>query len=165
MGSIVLQKEAEYREVHHWMTKKVITFSRKENLLHAAKKMAKNNVSCLIVEENNKPIGIITERDYLKKVVLEEKEPHKHLVEEVMTLSIRFLPEDADLVSTFALMKKYHIRRFPVINRNGELTGILTQKDLLDGMAHSIQRLDWKLVRTKIAFSEFTKHLDDVEVI
>ena len=70
MGSTVLQNEAEYREVHHWMTKKVITISRKENLLHAAKKMAKNNISSLVVEENNKPIGIITERDYLKKVVL-----------------------------------------------------------------------------------------------
>ncbi len=165
MGSTVLQNEAEYREVHHWMTKKVLTITRKENLLHAAKKMAKNNISCLVVEENNKPIGIITERDYLKKVVLEEKEPHKHLVEEVMTLSVRFLPDDADIISTFALMKKYHIRRFPVINRNGELTGILTQKDLLEGMAHIIQRLDWKLVRTKIAFSEFTKHLDEVDVI
>ncbi|MEK6921657.1 MAG: CBS domain-containing protein [Nanoarchaeota archaeon] len=165
MGSRTLQKEAEYREIHHWMTKKVITISRKENLLHAAKKMAKNNVSCLVVEENNKPIGIITERDYLKKVVLEEKEPHKHLVEEVMTLSVRFLPDDADIVSAFALMKKYHIRRFPVINRNGELVGIATQKDLLEAMAHIIQHLDWKLVRTKIAFSEFTKHLDDVEIV
>src|SRR3989338_6332205 len=165
MRRSILNKEVEFRQVHRWMTKEVFTISRKENLLHAAKKMAKNNVSCLVVEENNKPIGIVTERDYMKKVVLEEKESHKHLVEEVMTLSVRFLPDDADIVSTFALMKKYHIRRFPVINRNGELTGILTQKDLLEGMAHIIQRLDWKLVRTKIAFSEFTKHLDDVDVI
>ena len=165
MGSKTLHKEAAFREVHRWMTTHVLTISRKENLLHAAKKMAKNNVSCLVVEENNKPIGIITERDYLKKVVLEEKEPHKHLVEEVMTLSVRFLPDDADIVSAFALMKKYHIRRFPVINRNGELVGIATQKDLLEGMAHIIQRMDWKLVRTKIAFSEFSKHLEDVDVI
>jgi CBS-domain-containing membrane protein len=75
------------------------------------------------------------------------------------------LPDDADIVSAFALMKKYHIRRFPVINKNGELVGIATQKDILEGMAHIIQHLDWKLVRTKIAFSDFQKHLADVEVI
>lgn len=165
MTSQSLHKEAAYRQVHHWMTKDVLTISRKENLLHAAKKMAKKNVSCLIVAEDNKPIGIITERDYLKKVVLEEKEPHLHLVEEVMTLSVRFLPEDADLVSAFQLMKKLHIRRFPVINRKGQLVGILTQKDIIEGMHHIIKRLDWKLVRAKILFSEFEKGLGEVDVV
>lgn len=165
MGSRLLEKEAEFRQVHHWMTHKVVTISRKENLLHAAKKMAKNNISCLVVEENNKPIGIITERDYIRKVVLEEKEPHKHLVEEVMTLAVRSLPEDADVISAFALMKKYHIRRFPVINRNGKVTGIVTQRNLLTAMDHIIRHLDWKLVQTKIAFTGFEKGLKDVEIV
>ena len=165
MGSRILQKEADMRQVHHWMTKHTLTITRKENLLHAAKKMARNNVSCLVVEENDKPIGIITERDYLKKVVLEEKEPHKHLVEEVMTLSVSFLPEDADIVSAFALMKKYQIRRFPVINREGALVGIATQKDILEGMAFLIKHLDWKLVRTKILFSEFENKLRETDVV
>ena len=72
MGSTVLHKEAEFRHVYHWMTKKVLTISKKENLLHAAKKMARYNVSCLVVEEYNKPVGIITERDYIKRVVVEQ---------------------------------------------------------------------------------------------
>lgn len=165
MGSKVLQKEAEFRQVHRWMTKKVLTISRKENLLHAAKKMARNNVSCLVVEEYDKPIGIITERDFMKKVVIEEEEPHEFLVEEIMTPAVRSLPEDADVISAYLLMKKYHIRRFPVINRKGELTGLITQGDLLHAMAEIIQHLDWKLVRTKISFSEFQKHLEEVDVI
>jgi len=162
MGTTVLDKEAEFRHVYHWMTKRVITITKKENLLHAAKKMARHNVSCLVVEEYNKPIGIITERDYLKKVVVEEQEAHKHLVEDVMTHAVRSLPEDADVISTFLLMKKYYVRRFPVINKKGELSGIVTQRNLLDAMNHIIQRLDWKLVRTKIAFSEFEKHVKEV---
>ena len=165
MGSTVLHKEAEFRHVYHWMTKKVLTISKKENLLHAAKKMARYNVSCLVVEEYNKPVGIITERDYIKKVVVEEKEPHKFLVEEVMTLAVRSLPEDADVISAFALLKKYHFRRFPVINRKGELSGILTHGDILKAMNQIIQHLDWKLVRTKIAFSEFEKHLKETDVV
>lgn len=160
-----LQKEAEFRKIHHWMTFNVITISRKENLLHAAKKMVKNNVSCLVVEDSNKPVGIITERDYLRKVVIEEKQPHEHLVEEVMTLAVRSLPEDADVISSFALMKKYNIRRFPVINQNGKLIGIVTQRNLLNAMDHIIRHLDWKVVQTKIAFSSFQKNLENVEII
>lgn len=165
MGSKVLQKEAEFRQVHRWMAKQVFTISRKENLLHAAKKMVRHNVSCLVVEEYNKPVGIVTERDFMKKVVVEEEEPHEFLVEEIMTPAVRSLPEDADIVSAFLLMKKYHIRRFPVINRKGELTGLITQGDLLRAMAEIIKHLDWKLVRTKISFSEFQKHLEDVDAV
>lgn len=165
MGSKTLHKEAVFREVHRWMTTSVLTISRKENLLHAAKKMARHNVSCLVVEEYKKPIGIVTERDFMKKVVIEEEEPHTLLVEEIMTPAIRSLPEDADVVSAYQLMKKYHIRRFPVINRKGELTGLITQGDLLHAMSQIIQHLDWKLVRTKISFSEFQKHLEDVDVV
>ncbi len=165
MGSAVLQKEATYRQVHHWMAKKVLTISRKENLLHAAKKMARNNVSCLVVEEHKKPIGIVTERDFMKKVVIEEEKPHTLLVEEIMTPTVRSLPEDADVVSAYQLMKKYQIRRFPVINRKGELTGLITQGNLLHAMSQIIQHLDWKLVRTKISFSDFQKHLEDTNVV
>ena len=165
MRNQLLEKEAEFRQVCRWMTGKVLTISRKENLLHAAKKMAKNNVSCLVVEDNNKPVGIITERDYLRKVVLEEKQPHEHLVEEVMTLTVRSLPEDADVISAFALMKKYNIRRFPVVNRNGHVTGIVTQRNLLNAMDHIIRHLDWKVVQTKIAFSLFQRQLEDVEIV
>lgn len=164
-GSVLLQKEVLFRQVHHWMTAKAITISKKENLLHAAKKIAKHNVSCLVVEENNKPLGIITERDFLKKVVADEKEPHKYLVQDVMTKYVRFLPEDADIVSAFELMKKYHIRRFPVVNRKGELTGIITQRDLLQAMIEIVKHLDWKLVRTRILFHDFEKHLEDADVI
>lgn len=164
-GSALLHKEASLRHAHKWMTHAVITISRKENLLHAAKKMARHKVGCLVVEEQGRPLGIITEHDYLKKVVIEEKEPHKSLVEDVMTTYVRFLPEDADIVSTYELMKKYNIRRFPVINRKGELSGIITQRDLLRGMVQIVKHLDWKLVRTKIVFSEFQKHLENVDVV
>ena len=165
MGNQSLEKEAEFRQVCHWMTHKVFTISRKENLLHAAQKMAKNNISCLVVEDNNKPVGIITERDYLRKVVSEEKQPHQHLVEEVMSLTVRSLPEDADVISAFALMKKYNIRRFPVINRSGHLTGIVTQRNLLNAMDHIIRHLDWKVVQAKIAFTSFRLQLEDVEIV
>lgn len=164
-GSILLQNEAELRQICHWTTKKVITISKKENLLHAAKKMAKHNISSLVVEEYNKPLGIITERDYLKKVVIEEKEPHKFLVGDVMTPFIRFLPEDADVVSAYELMNMFHVRRFPVINKKGELAGIITQHDILKGMIQIIKHLDWKLVRTKILFDEFKKHLEETDVV
>ena len=164
-GSVLLHKELELRQVHHWTTKKVIIISKKENLLHAAKKMAKHNISSLVVEEHNKPLGIITERDYLKKVVIEEKEPHKFLVGDVMTPFIRFLPEDADVVSAYELMKKHHVRRFPVINRKGELTGIITQHDILKAMMQIVKHLDWRLVRARIIFSEFQKDLEDADVV
>ncbi|PIN77464.1 hypothetical protein COV16_06760, partial [Candidatus Woesearchaeota archaeon CG10_big_fil_rev_8_21_14_0_10_34_8] len=153
------------RQIHHYMKKKVITITKKENLLHAAKKMAKHRIGCLVVEHHDVPVGIITEGDYLKKVVIEETEPHTHLVEEVMTKTIRSLPEDADLVSAYKLMQKYRIDHFPVINKSGKLVGLITEKELLRGMSDIIHHLDWKLVRTKIAFSDFEKHLEDVDVI
>jgi CBS domain-containing protein len=165
MGSRTLQVEAKLRQVKHYMTKKVITITKKENLLHAAKKMAKHKIGALVVIEHKKPLGIITEGDYLRKVIIEEELPHKHLVEEVMTRTLRSLPEDADLISAHKLMKKYRIDHFPVINKKGHLIGMVTEKELLAGMANIIHHLDWKLVRTKIAFAEFEESLEDIDVI
>jgi CBS domain-containing protein len=165
MGSRVLHKEAERRQVKHYMKKKVITITKKENLLHAAKKMAKHKIGSLVVIEHSKPVGIVTQGDYLRKVVIEEQLPHKHLIQEVMTKTIRSLPEDADLVSAYKLMRKYRIDHFPVINKTGKLIGIVSEKELLDGMTYIIGQLDWKLVRTKIAFSQFEEKLEEVDVV
>jgi CBS domain-containing protein len=165
MGSRTLKNEAGRRQVKHYMKKKVVTITKKENLLHAAKKMAKHRIGSLIVTEHNKPLGIVTEGDYLRKVVIEEQLPHKHLIEEVMTKRPRSLPEDADLVSAHKLMKKYRIDHFPVINKAGNLVGLISEKELLEGMAEIIHHLDWKLVRTKIAFSEFEDSLEEVDVV
>ena len=112
------------------MTKKVVTSTEDENLANIAKKMAKHQVSCIIIVKNKKPVGIITERDFSKKVVAKDLNCKKTKAKQVMSKPVQTIKPDMNIYFTNQIMKKKKFRRFPVA-KDGKLIGVITQSDLI----------------------------------
>lgn len=110
------------------MTKTVITVEANKTVTEAAALMAENDVGNLIVmDDDNTPIGIVTERDFVRRVLAKEK-PSKTKISEVMSTPLRVIDPDAPLKEAARRMVRKRIRRLPVIKDN-KLVGIITTTD------------------------------------
>ena len=114
------------------MTKKVVTCSPNDSIMDAARKMRNKTISSVIVTVNNKPIGIVTERDFTKKVVSVNLDTKKNPVSKIMTSPVISIPPETNIFYANDQMQKKHFRRFPIANKKGELIGIITQRDILN---------------------------------
>ncbi len=90
----------------------------------------KNIGAVIVVDENNKPIGIITERDIIKKVVAKNLKPKDVKVEEVMRKKVITIEYNKPIKEAAELMAKYNIKRLPVV-KDGSVIGIVTQSDIV----------------------------------
>ena len=94
-----------------------------------AEQMKNRRVGSSIVVSDGKPIGIITERDILRKVVAEGKDVNNVEVKEVMTTPLIGIEPYITLEDAMRVMNKHNIRRLPVMEK-GKLVGIITEKDI-----------------------------------
>lgn len=111
------------------MTKRVITISPDKTVYDAARKMARARVGTIIIVQNGKPIGIITESDIIKKVVAKNLKPSDIRVTEIMSSPVIYVNADDDIEKVKDIMRKYRVRRLPVIQQ-GKLAGIITTTDI-----------------------------------
>ena len=114
------------------MTRPVITADADIDVLTAAKRMALANVGCLIVVSGEKPIGILTERDLVKKIVAKATDPQAVKVGDIMSSPLVTISPEASLRDAASLMLKSGVKRLPVTS-NGRLVGIITDTDLVSG--------------------------------
>ena len=97
-------------------------------LRDVAKIMTENNVGSVIVIDNGKPIGIITERDIVRAIGRNKDLNSK--AEEIMTSSLITIKEDSPITGALSLMRSYNIRHLPVIDNEGNLKGIISIRDI-----------------------------------
>jgi len=112
------------------MTREVCTVSKEESILNASRKMIECGVGSVVVLEESKPVGIVTERDIIVKVVSRNKVPSEVLVEEVMNYPLITVTPETSAREAGRIMLKRGIRRLPVVNGD-KLVGIITDTDLL----------------------------------
>ena len=114
------------------MTKRPVVVKPLISVEEGAKLMLENNIGNLIIEENGIIKGIITEKDFVERVVAKGLDAKKTKIKDVMTKGIAatILP-DKDVVEAMKIMNNHDIRRLPVVNDNGKLVGVLTAKDIL----------------------------------
>jgi CBS domain-containing protein len=112
------------------MTKHPVTIRPGVSVVNAVQRMLKENVGSLLVIEDKKLVGIVTEKDILIKVIAQQMDPKKTKVREVMTKDVITIAPDTDLYEIAKLMNEEDIRRLPVIE-GGKLVGLITEKDLL----------------------------------
>jgi CBS domain-containing protein len=133
--------------VKDFMTKNVITIDTSKTVIEAADLMSQNNVGDLVVLDKDTPVGIVTERDLVRRVLAERKSLDIK-VSEVMTTPLRVIDPDAPLKEAARRMVNKGIRRLPVIKDN-KLVGIITatdfarhlsKKTLTDGLLEAIGR-------------------------
>jgi|TARA_Y100000310_G_C20666497_1_gene807782 CBS domain-containing protein len=112
------------------MTKAPLIVKPDEKLINCAKKMVEGDVGSLMVVENDKPLGILTEKDFIIKVLAPNLDTEKTTVKEVMSTTLVKIQPDLDLYDAILFMSREDVRRLPVIS-NEKLIGLLTYKDIL----------------------------------
>jgi CBS domain-containing protein len=109
---------------------------RPDDTLHtAAKMMADLDTGALPVGEEDRLIGMITDRDITVRAVAEGRDPQKTAVREAMSSGIKFCFEDEESEAVARKMGQWQVRRLPVLNRDKRLVGIVSLGDLSIGGA------------------------------
>ena len=109
------------------MTKDVLTIDANKTVIEAAAVMSQNDVGDLVVMENNLPVGIVTERDFVRRVLAVGKST-KIRVSEVMSTPLKVIDPEAPIKEAARRMVNKGIRRLVVIKDN-KLVGIITSTD------------------------------------
>jgi CBS domain-containing protein len=111
------------------MTKRVITIDEGSTALDAANLMAEKGISSLIVLNEGNPVGIVTERDFVKKICIKELQVSKVKTKDIMSKLRTFADPETPIEVAVQRMVNHKIRRLPVLE-NGKLVGIITVTDL-----------------------------------
>ncbi len=97
----------------------------------AARTMAERNISSILVLENGREIvGIFTERDLLRRVIVKGLDPKETKVQEVMTRDVMVITANAPRAEALRVMNEHHIRHLPVADEDN-LLGVISLRDLL----------------------------------
>ena len=116
--------------VQNIMVSNVITTEKHALVIDAVKIMNQHGIGCLVAMENGSPVGIVTERDLLKRVLGESKNPKKIRVQEVMSSPLIVAKPDMDIEKVTRLMFDRKIKKLPIVE-DGKLVGLVTFTDLL----------------------------------
>jgi CBS domain-containing protein len=96
-----------------------------------AKLMVQNNCGEIpILDSSDQPIGVVTDRDIICRVVAEGKNPSGHTAESCMSTGVVTVPEDATVEDVISAMEDHQIRRVLVIDDNRCCAGIISQSDI-----------------------------------
>jgi len=109
----------------------VLQIEASATVFDAIKRMVESNVGALLVTENGKLAGIVTERDYLRRVTLEGRTEKETLVREIMTAPLVYATPEMSVEECMAIMTERRIRHVPVFADGRELVGIVSIGDLV----------------------------------
>ena len=112
------------------MTRDVITIEIGKIVREAVEIMNEKGIGCLVVTKGRVPIGIITERDVLKKIVVEGRDPQKTRIEEIMSSPLITGSPSMTLEDAAKLLILKRIKKLPIVEK-GKLVGIVTLFDVV----------------------------------
>jgi len=112
------------------MTKEPRVVRRDTNVQEVVATMNKYDISSIIVVEEKRPIGIVTHKDIISKLVQARIPPEAVTAREIMTSPIITINEESSIEEAARLMSKKHIKKL-IVTRNTELAGIITSSDLV----------------------------------
>jgi CBS domain-containing protein len=119
--------------VRHLLQEKgnrVWTISPQATVYDALELMAEKNLGALVVTEGGEVVGIFTERDYARKVVLKGKTSKIATISELMTPDVLYIGPDDTMENCMALMTEHRTRHLPVLE-NGKLAGLVSIGDVV----------------------------------
>ena len=108
----------------------VNTIAPDQKVLEALKVMAEKNVGALPVMENGQVVGVISERDYARKVVLQGRSSEGTSVSEIMSTPVLTVDSHQSIDTCMGIMTDRHLRHLPVVE-DGKLLGLLSIGDLV----------------------------------
>jgi CBS domain-containing protein len=102
-----------------------------DTVFHALNLMAQHDIGALLVLDGEKLVGIFSERDYARKIILHGKSSKETLVREIMSDRVAYVTPATTLDECMALMTERHFRHLPVLSEADEVLGIISIGDLV----------------------------------
>ena len=122
-------------QVKDVMVTNLITIDAEATVKKAAELMDKHDIGCLIVVSYGNPIGIVTERDMLKRIMLQKRDIAKTRVGNIMSAPLIATTPQTDIRDAVRLMNERRIKKLPVIDE-GELIGLVSLTDIMRSLAY-----------------------------
>ena len=124
-------------QVRDIMQKNVITIELEKTVYNAAVILKEKDISFLVVLKDSKPVGVISERDIVRKVVAENIESTSTKLEVIMSKNFKWVGPNASIESAIQKMLNNNIRRLVVLE-DENLVGVITQTDLTEFLRSKI---------------------------
>lgn len=122
-----IEREVSVAEV---MNKAVIIMDINSDIPAIAREMVSRDAGSVIITENGKAMGIITERDFVKDIVTEDRKPGEVKASEILSTPLITVEPETSIVEASEIMLKANIKRLPVLE-NGRIVGVISNTDIL----------------------------------
>ncbi len=163
----------DYIGLSEIMTTNVKVEEQNQNILGISKIMSDNDIgSVIIVDDLNtrNPVGIITERDIIRILGTLKPETLQTPIKDLMTKPIIPLSSQATIADAIKLLHERKIRRIPIVDKNGNLVGIVTENDIFKVLANNKNLLNSVIENTsygvdKSMYKELLNYLFDASFI
>jgi CBS domain-containing protein len=110
----------------------VLTFAPDETVFAAVQVMSEKNYgAAVIISPDRKPVGIVTERDFMRRLLNQQRDPVTTTLAEIMTTDLKLAREDDDLLDWLRQMSNDRFRHLPVVDDAGVLVNIMSQGDFV----------------------------------
>jgi CBS domain-containing protein len=134
--------------VHKILEKKgkpLLTITPETSVYHALESLATHNIGALVVKDGDRFCGVFTERDYARKVVLQDRNSRETTVKEIIDNDCETVSPSASIKDCMTLMTANSIRYLPVID-NGNILGIISVGDvvkyIIEDQAFVLQQME-----------------------
>jgi signal-transduction protein with cAMP-binding, CBS, and nucleotidyltransferase domain len=118
----------------------VVTASPDAKVIEVAELMNNSKVGCVVITGNDQfPVGIVTDRDLVVRVIARGKDPKKTAIEEVMTRDPVVVEDGTGLFEAMQFIRDEGIRRLPIVDCDGKLAGIITLDDIIRLIGQEMQ--------------------------
>lgn len=148
------------RELLQKKTKGVWTISPDAPAFEGVQTMAENDVGALVVMENNEVVGIVTERDYIKKLLLKERSLKDTYIREIMSTKALSVSPEHTTDACMTMMTDHHVRHLPVVENDGTLIGIVSIRDVVRQI---VQDQEFMIMQLEDYIMACPPHLKDMK--
>jgi len=116
-------------QIRDIMEKNVITIDINETANNAANQMKENDISFLVIIENGKPVGVVSERDFVQKLCINNQNSSDVKISDIMSYKFRWVNPTTKIEDAIQKMLNNNIRRLLILD-DEKLVGVITQTDL-----------------------------------
>ena len=127
-----------YKEVNAILKPHVGTLTPDKSVEECISMMSKKNLSCLVICEDDKPVGIVSERDILERIIAAQKDIKSLRIKDIMTSPLIMIDSRYSIHSAACLMDQKHIHRL-VIHDGGKLKGVITRTDIFKAALQNME--------------------------